>query len=213
MANALPPIKNTGYSFELSLVSQANPDVFQDNPTLAAGDVKVIKDGTLDGNIDTLPTAVTSLTRVITVTLSTDEMNADRVAVLFHDASGDEWQDVLVTIFTSAQTFNTIDTNVDSVLADTGTDGVVVGSGSKTGYALTSTEHTNIADALLKRDWTSVSSEASRSVLNALRFLRNKWALSGTTLTVYKEDDSTSAWTGTVSTNASADPVTGNDPA
>lgn len=121
MANALPPVKGSAYSFEMSLVSQADTDTFQDNPTLAAGDVKVVKDGTLDGNIDSLPTAVGSLTRVITVTLSADEMNADRVAVLFHDAAGDEWQDALVFINTAAQTLDTIDTNVDSVLTDTGT--------------------------------------------------------------------------------------------
>ena len=69
-----------------------------------------------------------------------------------------------------------------------------------------------IADAFLKRDWTSVTGEAARSVLNAMRFLRNKWSISGTTLTVTKEDDSTSAWTGTVTSDASADPITGNDP-
>lgn len=78
--------------------------------------------------------------------------------------------------------------------------------------ALASDAVTEIADGLLKRDWTSVTGEAARSVLNALRFLRNKWSISGSTLTVTKEDDTTSAWTGALTTNASADPVTGNDP-
>jgi len=68
------------------------------------------------------------------------------------------------------------------------------------------------ADAVLKRDWSSVTSEASRSVLNALRFLRNKWSISGTTLTVTKEDDSTSAWTSTLVTSGAAEPVTSSDP-
>jgi len=68
------------------------------------------------------------------------------------------------------------------------------------------------ADALLKRDWTAITGEASRSVLNALRFLRNKWSAAGTTLTVTKEDDVTTAWTGNLTTNPSADPITGNDP-
>lgn len=79
--------------------------------------MKIIKDGTLDGNIDTLPTAVTSLTRVITVALSADEMNADRVAVLFHDAAGSEWQDSLVSIYTSGQTLDTTDGVVDGISA------------------------------------------------------------------------------------------------
>jgi len=62
------------------------------------------------------------------------------------------------------------------------------------------------ATALLAR------SIAARSVLNAMRFLRNKWSLSGTTLTVYEEDDTTVAFTATVSTTADADSVTGADP-
>jgi hypothetical protein len=72
---------------------------------------------------------------------------------------------------------------------------------------------TEFADALLKRDWSAISGEAARSVLNALRLLRNKWSISGATLTVTKEDDSTSAWTGTITASAGADPVSGVDPA
>lgn len=70
-----------------------------------------------------------------------------------------------------------------------------------------------IADALLKRDMSAVTGEAARSPLNALRFLRNKWSISGTTLTVTKEDDSTSAWTSALTESAGANPITGSDPA
>ena len=69
------------------------------------------------------------------------------------------------------------------------------------------------ADAIFKRDLSAVTGEAARSLLNAVRFLRNKWTISGGTLTVYKEDDSTSAWTSALTTNAAADPVTTSDPA
>lgn len=72
---------------------------------------------------------------------------------------------------------------------------------------------TQNADALLNRDMSAVSDTNSRSPLNALRFLRNKWDVAATTLTVKKEDDTTTAWTATVSTNASAEPIIGNDPA
>ncbi len=72
---------------------------------------------------------------------------------------------------------------------------------------LDSGERINIADALLKRDMSSVTGEASRSLLNCLRFLRNKWSTSASTLTVTKEDDTTSAWTATVTTNAGAPPI------
>lgn len=97
----------------------------------------------------------------------------------------------------------TIDGNVDSILADTGTDGVVISAATAD----------QIADALLNRDMSAVTVTNTRSPINALRFLRNRWAISGTTLTVYQEDDSTSAWTGVVSTDAAAEPVTGNNPA
>lgn len=68
------------------------------------------------------------------------------------------------------------------------------------------------ADALLKRDWTAVTGEADRSVLNALRALRNKWTALLGTWTIYKEDDTTAAWTSTVATSSGAEPIIGSDP-
>lgn len=75
--------------------------------------------------------------------------------------------------------------------------------------ALTATE---IADALLNRDMSAVSDTNARSPLNALRFLRNKWTLDETTLSVKKEDDTAEAWAATVTTSSSVQAVTGSDP-
>jgi hypothetical protein len=69
------------------------------------------------------------------------------------------------------------------------------------------------ADALLNRDMATGADTNARSPRNALRFLRNKWGVAGTTLTVTKEDDTTEAWTATVTATPGADPVTGSDPA
>jgi hypothetical protein len=71
---------------------------------------------------------------------------------------------------------------------------------------LIAAELTNIADAILKRDWTAVSGEAERSILNALRMLRNRVELNrlGGTYTVYEEDDSTPAYTGVLTTETGA---------
>jgi hypothetical protein len=72
----------------------------------------------------------------------------------------------------------------------------------------------DIADAILLRDWTDVvGTVPDRSTLNALRFLRNKWSLAAGTLTVTEEDDTTSAWTASVTTDAGAVPIIGSDPA
>jgi len=69
------------------------------------------------------------------------------------------------------------------------------------------------ADTLLNRDMSDVSDTNSRTPLNALRLMRNRWGTVGTTLTVRKEDDSTVAWTSVVTGDAAADPIVGSDPA
>jgi hypothetical protein len=69
------------------------------------------------------------------------------------------------------------------------------------------------ADDLLNRDMSAVSDTVARSPLNALRALRNKVSVSGGTLTVCEENDSTTAWTAAVTATAGADPITAIDPA
>jgi hypothetical protein len=98
------------------------------------------------------------------------------------------------------------------------TAGVTVSTNNdKTGYALTSGERTSIADALLDRDMsvgTDSGSASVRTTRQALRTLRNKVDLSsGTSVTVYKEDDASVSWAGAVTTNAGAIPIVTVDPA
>jgi hypothetical protein len=72
------------------------------------------------------------------------------------------------------------------------------------------------ADALLDRDMSSGTDGGSTTVRTprqALRFLRNKWSISGTTLTVTKENDATASWTAEITQTAGADPITASDPA
>ena len=86
----------------------------------------------------------------------------------------------------------------------------------KSGYALSSSAIAGVADGLLDRDMSlgpDSGSPSVRTVRQGVRFLRNKWTVSGLNLTVYKEDDSTSSWTGTVTASTGADPITGSDPA
>lgn len=67
------------------------------------------------------------------------------------------------------------------------------------------------ADALLGRNIAGGSS-AGRTVGEALAVLRNKVAISGTTMTVYSTDDTTPLWTATVTAAAGADPISAVDP-
>ena len=80
------------------------------------------------------------------------------------------------------------------------------------GGSLTSSERNAIADAMLNRDMSAVTVTNSRSPINSLRFLRNRWFISGTTLSVTGEDDTSVIWTATVSTDAGGLPIVGTDP-
>lgn len=121
--------------------------------------------------------------------------------------------------------------SIAAILSDTGTDGVVVAAGSKTGYELTAAydaaktaaqagdamtltvaERASVADKLLGRSIAG-SADGGRTVTSALRALRNKTAVVAGTLTVYQEDDTTADWTATATTDASADPIISVDPA
>jgi hypothetical protein len=99
MASLNPPQYGFAYEFYMGLVSQANTKIFQANPTLAAGDVKVRKDGGAESNITTLPTVLSS-GKVVKVSLSSSEMGADNITLLFSDAAGAEWCDVIINIGT-----------------------------------------------------------------------------------------------------------------
>ncbi len=67
------------------------------------------------------------------------------------------------------------------------------------------------ADALLGRNIAGGSS-TGRTVKQALRALRNKVTRSGGTITVFQEDDTTSDWTASYTTDGAAEPITEVDP-
>lgn len=67
------------------------------------------------------------------------------------------------------------------------------------------------ADKVLGRNLAG-GADGGRTVQDALRASRNKTEISGSTLTVYAEDDTTPAWTATVTT-AERDALSGIDPA
>lgn len=72
---------------------------------------------------------------------------------------------------------------------------------------------TAIADAILVRNIAAGGdgdgSTTERTVRSALRAMRNKVAVSNGVMTVYKEDDSTTGWTATLSNtaNVTVDPI------
>jgi hypothetical protein len=104
-------------------------------------------------------------------------------------------------------------TSMDAVLSSV--NAKVTSIDTKT-FTTAAAKYNELVDALLDRDMsvgTDSGSSAFRTPRQALRFSRNKWAVSGSTLTVYKEDDATASWTAAVTTSATADPIVTVDPA
>lgn len=68
-----------------------------------------------------------------------------------------------------------------------------------------------VAESLLTLDLSTISGEAARSILNAIRKLRNKWYIDqhNFELVVYKEDDVTEAYRQSLAATPGASPVTG----
>jgi hypothetical protein len=109
----------------------------------------------------------------------------------------------------TAAALATVDSNVDSILADTGTDGVAISSATAN----------QIADHILRRPLASARASGDgdtvgfRSLLGAASKLVNRVAVSGTDLLTYAENDTTAIGTQAITTNASAEPITELDTA
>lgn len=118
-----------------------------------------------------------------------------------------------LTALASAANLSTVSTNVNSILDDTGTSGVVVAAASKTGYALTaaydpattaaqagdamaltSGERNSTADAILARALAaeSYAADGGTPTLSQMLWMlfgtTADFSISGTTLTVKKQD-------------------------
>lgn len=89
------PVKGVAYDFYISLVAIAGA-TFQANPTLAAGDFLISKEGGAFTNLTTLPTVEPALGISVKVPLSATEMDAEKVVVTAIDAAGAEWQDASI---------------------------------------------------------------------------------------------------------------------
>lgn len=106
MPSYVPPKRGTAWVGYTALVSQADTKLLQANPTLAAGDVKISKDGGAFANLATLPDAEPDAGAAVRIQLSAAEMTADNIVILFVDAAGAEWCSQCITLQTSAGTID-----------------------------------------------------------------------------------------------------------
>ncbi|MCP4536242.1 MAG: hypothetical protein GY832_03775 [Chloroflexi bacterium] len=113
---AQPLIAGTAYTFAAFVGSQADTNIFQTSVTLAAGDVKLSKDGAAFANLTNLPVE-TGTSGMLVVSLTTAETTSitNYAVVKFTDAAGPEWQDV-VYIIPAMSAVTTLD--VTDILSD-----------------------------------------------------------------------------------------------
>lgn len=121
MATYVPPKRATAFIIYVGLESQAAAGTFKANPTLAAGDFKVSKDGGALANLTDLPTVTPASGKMVKITLTATEMTADNVTVVCSDAAGAEWYDLIINIATAANQVDDIKTDTAAILEDTGT--------------------------------------------------------------------------------------------
>lgn len=181
----------------------------------AADNMEAFFDGTgYAGTGNVIP----AVTLVANVTGTIGGFSATALADLFDTDSG--------TTFAGAVDGSVVKEIIDGAIASvastvwsealpgaysSGTAGEIVGGLGAAG-TLTSGERNAIADAILARNIAGGSS-SGRIVTDALRALRNRWFVAGGVYTVTEEDDTTVAWTSLISSDASAVPITGSDPA
>lgn len=116
MTTYVPPKKNSAFILQLSLPSYGTLGRFQSNPTMVSGDVTISKDGGAFSNTTNLPTVTPAAGRSVQLSLTSTEMNADNIIVLFVDQTNPpEWVDTMVEIQTSAANIDDVATDVWSV--------------------------------------------------------------------------------------------------
>jgi hypothetical protein len=98
-----PPKKGEDFFIYVALSDMATAGSLKSNPTIAAGDFKISKDGGAFANLATLP-AVTPASGIgVQIQLSATEMNCDNVFVYWADqTSPKEWADGWISIPTTA---------------------------------------------------------------------------------------------------------------
>ena len=165
------------------------------NSLEAIHDDLAVVDGVVDSVLvdtdATIPAQISALNNI-----SAAEVNAE-VDTALNDYDGPTNTEMLAS-------FAAIDALIDQILADTGTDGVV----------LSAATCNQIADHLLRRAFASARTSSDgdavqfRSLLGAVAKLVNRVAASGNTLSIYQEDDSTALGTQALTLDANATPIT-----
>ena len=87
----------------MTLADYANPDSILADPTIAAGDFTISKDGGTFANLNTLPSVSPASSGQVRVLLSSTEMNADEILIRWKDQTvPPQWVEASLGILTTA---------------------------------------------------------------------------------------------------------------
>jgi len=144
----------------IATTQKVDLDTIKTNPCINAGTVTFPQDGTIASRTNI--TAATGI--VLSGVTHTGAVIPTVTTLAGHTAqTGDTY-----ALANGTAGFVAIDTVVDAILADTGTDGVVVASGSKTGYTLTATTGLGNQTADITGTVSGNSTHNAADVLSAL---------------------------------------------
>lgn len=161
-------------------------------------DVAAVLDDTGTAGVVVASLATGSITASVIAAnaIGASELAADAVT----EIAGAVWDEATATHTTAGTFGEQVKTDIDAILADTGTDGVVVNAA---GFATDAV--TEIVTAVWAKTMTELTAvpAAAADVLTALTWLfelgRNKLTQTATTTTIFKDDGSTTLSTSTVS--------------
>lgn len=186
MATYNTPKRATAFKMYIGLVSQADAKLLKVNPTIAAGDFQISKDGGAFANLATLPSVNPAGGRAVMIDLSASEMTADNVVVQCVDAAGAEWCDQMINLQTTVSQLDDLATATNlaavptsAAIADAVWDEVVDGTttarqsvrlsnsalgGKASGLNTTTAVYRDLADSK-DRISATVDADGNRSVV------------------------------------------------
>lgn len=169
----------------------------------------------------------TYATRVLTAGTNIDGSTFTSLPEVTTDSASRTASKADVSALATAAALATVDANVDAILVDTGTT-LPATLSTINGYVdclpatldgstltnmpagtLTASERNSVADAVLKRDIDNVEATANEHTLCTIVLAMLESSVSGTTWTIKRTDGSTTHASKTVTTDSSADPITG----
>lgn len=92
------PRRGVSYEMFIALTNLNEPQFFIENPTIAAGDFQISKDGGIFVDLTTLPVVTPASSNTLKINLSATEMTADKIVINGKDQSADEWADFFAFI-------------------------------------------------------------------------------------------------------------------